>query len=102
MLQHDIELMREYNDPVLLRRMGIDSLFFVGSDGGEEYYFVDASKEDSEVFVLEIENGTHRNYAPSWAAYLEKINSSHDEVLADEQYMAELRKNKKWWQFWIT
>ena len=34
--------------------------FFVGSDGGEEWYFVDASRPDSPVYVFELETGRHR------------------------------------------
>ena len=59
--------------------------FFIGSDGGEEVYFVDASKPDSGVFVYEMETGKHRSLVPTWAAYVDHIRTIHAEIAADEE-----------------
>ena len=75
--------------------------FFIGSDGGEEWYFVDASKPDSGVFVFELETGKHRSLTPTWAAYLDHIRATQAEIAADEEAERARRQNKKWWQFWL-
>jgi hypothetical protein len=74
--------------------------FFIGSDGGEEWFFVDASKEDSGVFVFELETGKHRPLVPNWTAFLDHIQAEHAEIAADEEAMRQRRLNKKWWEFW--
>lgn len=79
---------------------GIDRPFFLGSDGGEELYFMDASKPDSGVYVLELETGKHRVLSPSWAAYLAHLQATHAEIAGDEEAERQRAKEKKWWQFW--
>lgn len=78
----------------------IDKPFFIGSDGGEEYFFVDASKEDSGVYVLELETGKHRQLVPTWERYLDHIRATHAEIAADDNSMRARRLKKKWWKFW--
>jgi len=80
---------------------GIEQPFFVGTDGGEEWYFVDSSKPDSGVFVFQLETGKHESLSPSWNAYLEHIRAIDAEGAADEAAELERKRNKKWWQFWI-
>lgn len=75
--------------------------FFIGSDGGEEMYFVDASKPDSGVLVYEMKTGKHRSLVPTCAAYLDHIHTIHAEIVADEEADRQRKLNKKWWQFWI-
>lgn len=74
--------------------------FFVGSDGGEESYFVDAARLDSPVFVFELETGRHRIQAASWVAYLQGIRDTLVEIAVDEQAERERRLTKRWWEFW--
>ena len=79
----------------------IGKSFFIGSDGGEEMYFVDASKPDSGVLVYEMKTGKHRSLVPTCAAYLDHIHTIHAEIVADEEADWQRKLNKKWWQFWI-
>ena len=74
--------------------------FFIGSDGGEEWFFVDTSKDDSGVFVFELETGNHRLLVPTWTAFLEHIDAEHAAIAADEEVMRQCKLNKKWWEFW--
>ena len=75
--------------------------FYIGSDGGEEMYFVDASKPDSGVMVYEMKTGKHRSLVPTCAAYLDHIHTIHAEIVADEEADRQRKLNKKWWQFRI-
>ncbi len=79
---------------------GIGKPFFIGSDGGEESYFVDTSKDDSGVFVFGLETGNCHLLVPSWTAFLDHIRAEHAEIAADEEVMRQCKLNKKWWEFW--
>ena len=79
---------------------GVEKPFFIGSDGGEESYFIDASKADSGVYVYDVETGEHRQLVPEWQGFLDHIRSIHAEVAADEEAMRLSKLNKKWWEFW--
>ncbi|MDZ4242117.1 MAG: hypothetical protein U1D99_04755, partial [Candidatus Omnitrophota bacterium] len=69
--------------------------------GGEEVFFLDLNKNPSEVFVYSYEtDGTEVKFR-SWKDYLQEIEKSLQEIREDERAMAERKKNKKWWQFWI-
>jgi hypothetical protein len=67
----------------------------------QEWYFVDASKPDSAVFVFELETGKHKSLSPTWTAYLDHIRATHSEIAADEAAERQRKQNKKWWQFWL-
>ncbi|MGH9884262.1 MAG: SMI1/KNR4 family protein [bacterium] len=78
----------------------VHQAFFVGSDGGEETYFLDTARFDSPVYVFELETGQSRVLAPSWEAYLQHIRETHAEIAVDEE-AARLRElTKRWWEFW--
>ncbi|HTL59033.1 MAG TPA: SMI1/KNR4 family protein [Candidatus Limnocylindrales bacterium] len=72
------------------------SSFIIGTDGGEQVYFIDWSKESSPVYVFELETGRTKEEAPSLDAYVEKCRDMGLEIKRDE----EERARKKWWQFW--
>ena len=74
---------------------------FVGSDGGEDRYFVDTTEEDNGVFFYELETDSHRSLTPTWATYLEKFRATHAQIAADEEAARMRKENKKWWQFWV-
>jgi len=76
----------------------IDRPFFVGSDGGEEWYFVDASQPESPVYVYELETGRHRVLVGSWAAYLDHIRDAHAEIEADDEAARQRKLSKRWWE----
>jgi hypothetical protein len=79
--------------------VGIERPFFVGSDGGEEWYFVEASKPESAVYVYELETGRHRVLVGSWAAYLDHIRETHAEIAVDEEAARQRRLTRRWWEF---
>ena len=74
--------------------------FFIGSEGSEEWFFLDAKNPDSGVFVFELETGKHRPLFPTWAAFLDHIRAEHAEIAADEEAMRQRKLTKKWWEFW--
>jgi hypothetical protein len=86
------------------RVVDIKRPFFIGSDGGEEWYFVDASEPDSAVYVYELETGRHRVLVASWAAYLGSIRETHAEIAADQASDGSAAKHRRlskhWWEFW--
>ena len=75
--------------------------FYFGSNGGEEWYFVDAGNPSSPVFVYELETGKHHQKAPTWSEFLEQIHVTLEEIAQNEVTQAERKRNRKWWQFWI-
>ncbi len=75
--------------------------FSIGSDGGEELYYVDLNKEKSEVFVYYLETQKSEIQSKTWNDYLEDIKKTLKEIEEDEKAMEERKKNKNWWQFWI-
>lgn len=89
----------ELNDAGISTGTGVQALF-IGSDGGEERYFVDASLPDSGVFVFDLETGKQRQLSPSWSCYLDHIHATQTELEEDEKAGQERRSTKKWWQFW--
>jgi hypothetical protein len=99
MLPNDPEAVIELNDAEI-SSSDIAKPFFIGSDGGEERFFVDASKQESGVFVFELETGKHRSLVPTWAAFLDHIHAAHVEIAADGEAMRKRKLNKKWWEFW--
>jgi hypothetical protein len=79
---------------------GIDRPLFVGSDGGEERYFVDAGRTASPVYVYELETGRHRVLVDSWGKYLDHIRDTLAEIAADEDREKQRKLTKRWWEFW--
>ncbi len=80
---------------------GVVSPIFIGSDLGEEWYFLDASRTDSPVFVYQLETGEHQVLDTTLERFLDRIRAVGEEIEADEKAEEERRLNKKWWEFWI-
>ena len=99
MLPNDPRSVIELNDLGVEVR-SIEQPFFIGSDGGEDHYFVDAADADSPVYVFELETGKHRELVGSWTDYLQHIRGIHDEIAADEESERERKRTKRWWEFW--
>lgn len=79
---------------------GVAAPFFIGSDLGEEWYFLDASRADSPVSVYRLETGEHQVLDGTMEEYLDRIRAADAEIAADEKVAAERRRSKKWWEFW--
>lgn len=61
-----------------------DGKFFAfGGDGSEEIYYL--KPLDEKVYVYDIETRLSNVYAPSWKAYLNKINEIDEEILLDQK-----------------
>ena len=79
---------------------GVPSPFFIGSDRGEECYFLDASRADSPVYVYQLEIGKHQVLDATMEQYIDRIRRRDAEAAADDA-AAEMRHlNRKWWEFW--
>ena len=100
LLPNDIEHVIEMNKENELVDKS-ENPFFVGSDGGEEYYFIKTKSINSSVYVFDLEKGKHSMKADSFQVYLNQIDETLKEIEADEKAEIERKKNKKWWQFWI-
>lgn len=88
----------ENNDSTIIDKKNI---FVVGSDGGEEYYYINLTKETSEVYLFDLEEKKSKVKSPNWDKYLNYISKTLKEIEEDEHQEKERKKNKKWWQFWI-
>jgi hypothetical protein len=98
LLPNDPEPVLEYNQhPCEYEETGAP--FVIGSDGGEEIYFIDLAVDSSQVFTYEMETGKHVEKATDWTEYLGQIESNLKEI-DDERAEQERKANKKWWEFW--
>jgi len=79
---------------------GIGKPFVIGSDGGEEMYYVDLAADSSQVFTFDIETGKHTPKAADWTMYLSQIEADLKEIKGDETVEQERKANKKCWEFW--
>jgi hypothetical protein len=75
---------------------GVGCPFFVGSDGSERYYFVDANEPLSPVYWSEVETGHFEMQAASWAKYLSQIRH-----IRKEQGLGSVEAipASRWWPF---
>lgn len=78
-----------------LEMAGISCAFFVGSDGGEKYFFVDATEPLSPVYSCEGETDYHKIQAWSWARYLTQIHQARREQ--DAEVVKAGSRGNKWW-----
>jgi hypothetical protein len=62
-----------------LEMAGVGCAFFVGSDGGEKLFFVDAMEPMSPVYCSDGETGYHRIQAWSWGKYMAQVHLSRRE-----------------------
>lgn len=78
-----------------------ESAYFIGSDGGESEYFIGLAGKGSEVYEFSVETSKFNEHSADWDSFLADIRNTLEEIERDEKHMAQLRANKKWWQFWI-
>ena len=79
---------------------GVSRPFFIGSDLGEEWYFLDPADNESPVFVYELETGEHRVLDPSLEKYCDRVRAMEREIEAEEKAEMDRKPGKKWWAFW--
>lgn len=99
MLPNCPEAVIDLNDTPFLENSDMLPLC-VGVDGGEERYFIDASRPNSRVFVFDLETGKHRPFESTWASYLHHIRAVLRELKEDEEAERLRNQSKKWWRFW--
>lgn len=77
--------------------------FVVGGDCGEELYYVKVDESSERVYRYEYETSGDSPIvqADSWAPFLEQLRDQEVAIEQDELAEAEMKRNKKWWQFWI-
>jgi hypothetical protein len=74
--------------------------FLIGSDGGEEQYYLDLNDPQCRVLKFDLETGELSPYANGIAEYKAKVYEVDREVEEDEKRAAERRRNARWWEFW--
>src|SRR5882762_668326 len=75
--------------------------FALGTDGGEETYFLDTTAPPFPVLAFSLECRKAEPRAPSFPAFLNLLRDEMSTIEADERRRAEAYRNRKWWQFWI-
>jgi hypothetical protein len=79
---------------------GTGKPFLVGSDGGEELYFIDLDSTSTQVFTCDLETGKRSLQARDWPEYLRQITASLTDIDEDERRNEERKAAKRWWQIW--
>jgi hypothetical protein len=79
-------LIIENNEPSFLESIKIKETkpFCIGSDGGEEVYYIDLISEKTNVFVYNFERGKSEKYVHSWAEYLKDVDKTLKEIEEDK------------------
>jgi hypothetical protein len=75
-----------------LEMAGVSCAFFVGSDGGERFYFVDAAEPLSGVYSSEVETRHHKMEAESWNKYVARIRHARS-----QQGLGPAEAGVNWW-----
>ena len=73
---------------------GIGRPYGVGSDGGEEVYFIDLTASDTRVYVYNHETAKHHVLAKDWEAYLSGIRIEQEQK--PEEVGSRPAKTEKW------
>lgn len=74
--------------------------FIIGSDGGEEIYYMDAVITPSPVFVYDHELGASSVLCADLEAFMRYLEEMNAEVARDEERARLAHLNRKWWEFW--
>ena len=75
-------------------------MFQIGFDGGEEIYLVDLQHPTSPIYVYDFERGSITEKCPDFDGWLAHCREVEAEVAEDDAKMAEIRANRRWWEFW--
>lgn len=75
-------------------------MFQIGSDGGEEIYLADLRNPTSPIYVYDFELDSIAEKCQGFDAWIAHCRDIEAEVVADEATMAEIKANKRWWEFW--
>ena len=78
-----------------LEMADVGCAFFVGSDGGEKFYFVDAAEPHSGVYSSEVETRHHKMEAGSWNKYVAQIRRMRKEQGLEAAGVG----GSRWWPF---
>jgi len=83
---------------------GIAMPFFVGSNGGEVAWFVDAQAPATGVRELDLASGRHRPVAPDWAGFLAHLRATIAQAAREERQreaaLPPASTKRPWWRFW--
>ncbi len=100
MLTDDARTVIEANrEPHDILRDGPPTLdyLWIGSDGGEEYYFLDLRGSPCPFYAYDLETGEQTDaFADDIDDYIRKCKEMDRQIEEDEQSSGE----KRWWQFW--
>jgi hypothetical protein len=70
--------------------------FQIGSDGGEERYYLDLSQTSSPIYSCDLETWTLTQRAEDIQAWIAECQAREEEIQQDELAL----RRKHWWQFW--
>lgn len=75
-------------------------LFQIGYDGGEQAYFIDLKQPGSPIYVYDFELRSITEVCAGLESWLLLCRNSEAEIRADEERLARMAANKRWWQLW--
>lgn len=99
-MPHELELIKEINSsrPSLVK-FGVTDYtryFQIGSDGGEQLYYIDLQSEECSVYSANLEGSDFKQLAYTFSEWLDQLTKIDEANKADEVRM----KQKSWWKFW--
>jgi hypothetical protein len=72
----------------------------IGTDGGEEYYYLDLREQSGPVLRFDLETGELSVFCDSFEHYVWRCREIDNAIEKDEREAAERAERRKWWQFW--
>jgi hypothetical protein len=72
----------------------------IGTDGGEEYYYLDLREKSCPVLAFDLETGNLSVFCDNFERFVCRCREIDDEIEEDERKAAERAEGRKWWQFW--
>jgi hypothetical protein len=69
---------------------------WIGSDGGESYYYLELRSTSSQIYEYDLEKGELTLFAEDLDAFILKVRQLEQAIEEEEQ----LAKSRKWWRLW--
>jgi hypothetical protein len=72
----------------------------IGTDGGEEYYYIDLQRDPPPVMRFDLESGELSMFCDNLNRYLSMCRGVDAKIAEGERQATEGGTKQKWWQFW--
>lgn len=79
---------------------GFAGYFRIGSDGGEEEYYIDLHRIRSPVYRYALETSERTIVSDDLNQYVQRCMAIEAEIEEDERELRRRREGRTWWQFW--